>query len=221
MTENDENNTNITINVYNNYNNRSNRIESNENTNPNIDINSLYHIPHINNFPPPPPLPPPHSSSLPPPPPPPWVPLPQFIRTPESRPPTPISPSLATTHYIIADRSRYNPQDQRHRRRLLRRNISSEPNIIPPTNNFEHVSHNYDDRTRIREIECSVKENAKLHVTNECSICISPLNKLGSVTTPCGHQFCLGCFMTHTENMLAERGSSNCPLCRSDILKYK
>ena len=209
--------------------NRINRIESDENTNPNIDINSLYYIPNVNN---PPTSDYPHTPEEAPaasftqqsgyPPTPEEAPAASFTQQ-SGYPPTPEEAPAASftqqSDYITSEMLNiYNNNLQiaasrRDRRRLLRRHNSIERNIIPTANNFYDI-------TRIREIECSVNKNAKLYVTNECPICISHLDVLGSVTTPCGHQFCLGCFMTHAENKLLETGSSNCPICRSDILTY-
>ena len=45
----------------------------------------------------------------------------------------------------------------------------------------------------------------------DCPICMEPLGNTNCCTTPCGHQFCLECFVTHTKT------KSNCPVCRADI----
>ena len=45
----------------------------------------------------------------------------------------------------------------------------------------------------------------------DCPICMDPLAKTNCCTTSCGHQFCLKCFVTHTQT------KSSCPVCRADI----
>ena len=46
---------------------------------------------------------------------------------------------------------------------------------------------------------------------SECPICKEPLGTITTCTTPCGHQYCMECLVTHMQT------KTNCPLCRAEI----
>jgi hypothetical protein len=50
--------------------------------------------------------------------------------------------------------------------------------------------------------------------TDSCPICMDDLDETNCCTTPCGHKFCLGCYVKHTST------KSTCPMCRADIPCY-
>ena len=45
----------------------------------------------------------------------------------------------------------------------------------------------------------------------ECAICLSKMEKMFSIKTPCEHEFCLKCFLKCNNTI--------CPLCRKDYFK--
>ena len=51
--------------------------------------------------------------------------------------------------------------------------------------------------------------------SDSCPICMESLTKIGCCTTPCGHQFCLGCFIK------AYRMKPNCPICRDEMVTLR
>ena len=51
--------------------------------------------------------------------------------------------------------------------------------------------------------------------SDSCPICMETLTATGRCTTPCGHQFCLGCFIK------AYRVKPNCPICRDEMVTLR
>ena len=64
--------------------------------------------------------------------------------------------------------------------------------------------------TERRRVDAAPPQREVFNAT-DCPICLEPLGAISTVTTPCGHQFCLNCFGTHT------RTKTNCPNCRTEI----
>ncbi len=52
-----------------------------------------------------------------------------------------------------------------------------------------------------------------IHTTDECPICISPVDKINAVMLGCKHTFCVGCVKKHTQT------KTSCPMCRAEIVK--
>ena len=48
---------------------------------------------------------------------------------------------------------------------------------------------------------------------NDCFVCYENVNEQGQVTTPCGHTYCIGCFIQHTQINKA----TNCGYCRTKL----
>ena len=64
----------------------------------------------------------------------------------------------------------------------------------------------------IDDVPESDSDSAMPFESDSCPICMDPLTKTGCCTTPCGHQFCLGCFIK------AYRVKTMCPLCRDEMV---
>jgi len=50
-------------------------------------------------------------------------------------------------------------------------------------------------------------------VANDCFVCYENVDVRGQVKTPCGHTYCIGCFIQHTQI----NKSNNCGYCRSEL----
>lgn len=50
-------------------------------------------------------------------------------------------------------------------------------------------------------------------VTNDCFVCYENVSELGQVTTPCGHTYCISCFVQHTQINNAD----TCGYCRTKL----
>ena len=51
--------------------------------------------------------------------------------------------------------------------------------------------------------------------SESCPVCMDTISKTNCCTTPCGHQFCLGCFMK------AYQTQPRCPICRDELDIYR
>jgi len=52
-------------------------------------------------------------------------------------------------------------------------------------------------------------------VCEDCAICLNKPQKLNSITTECGHEFCKGCY----DEYLAAATNKSCPMCRKPAPK--
>jgi len=66
---------------------------------------------------------------------------------------------------------------------------------------------------RVRKPRIRVLTKATMNtVCDDCAICMTKPQKLDSVTTDCGHEFCKGCY---TDFIAAINSNKSCPMCRN------
>ncbi len=65
------------------------------------------------------------------------------------------------------------------------------------------------------------KEQEAAAQEESCPICLESFEGKQTCTTKCGHSFCSSCFFTTMQSQIDQRGSSTCPLCRSQCLETR
>jgi hypothetical protein len=90
--------------------------------------------------------------------------------------------------------------------------ISFKYNNKMPCSNCGISGHN--KRTCVGNEVVSLQPVVALNPTVEdCFVCYENVNEQGQVKTPCGHTYCIGCFVQHTQINQA----SNCGYCRTKL----
>lgn len=68
---------------------------------------------------------------------------------------------------------------------------------------------------------CKIEKDYKEQETGSCAICLDELNLVKIIAeTICKHRFHQECLDEWIANVLREKNTSPCPLCRTDLLKY-